>query len=204
MWNKILITVKKNKFILFSFAAFITFSLTLICIDIENFTVIDSRTIIIHQQSSGDISSTRGHISKAERDMPPTVNNSIEKVSQERKKIRIQDNKDSVMIPVNRFYRDTLSNSEVLKLYHFVLDEPASVNITFTNENVSNIGVSVYVVDVLNADKVSMTGREHPVLGSEKSFETGYMSLEAGIYFIRISQGSVYNPGSYKLWIRLY
>ncbi len=54
MWEKIFVSVKGNKIILFSFAALISF--TLIAINIENFTLFDNRTIIIQNKSSDDIS----------------------------------------------------------------------------------------------------------------------------------------------------
>lgn len=185
MWGKVLISVRKNKIILFSFAALISFSFTLIHMNIDNFILVDQRTIIIH---SADITPPQ---------VPETVPNP--------KPVPVPapvPRLSSVPVPINRFCRDNLSKSDTSKLYSFVLKESGNVNVIFTKENTVTANVSDYVIDVLNSEGISVTGKEHLVLGWDKNFETGDKYLEAGTYYVKISQGSVYNAGSYRLWVR--
>ncbi len=62
--------------------------------------------------------------------------------------------------------------------------------------------MSVYHVDVMNAEKISVINRGRLISGRTKNFETGYIDLEAGTYYIKISRGSIYSGGRYRLWIR--
>ena len=190
MIEKVFAFIKRNRIILFSFAAVVTFSFALIVINIENFTLIDKRTIII----SGDV-----RPEPATQIIPHTP---VTPAPTTPPVIREDREDDSIPIALNKPYAGSLKKSEASKLYSFVMNEPGIVNIIFTNAKPGKMNVSAYVVDVFDAHKVSMTRGGRLVSDREKKFETGDMHLEAGKYFIKISQGSVYSAGGYRLWIR--
>ena len=190
MIEKVIAFMKRNRIILFSFAAVVTFSFALVVINIENFTLIDKRTIII----SGDVRPEPATQIIPHTPVPPAPTTPPV--------IREDREDDSIPIPLNKHYAGSLKKSEASKLYSFVMNEPGIVNIIFTNTKPGRMNVSAFIVDVLNSEKVSMTKGGRLVSDSAKTFETGDIHLEAGKYFIRISHGSVYNSGSYRLWIR--
>lgn len=191
MWEKIFVSVKGNKIILFSFAALISF--TLIAINIENFTLFDNRTIIIQNKSSDDISLKPAIIDTPRKNVsaPLRVQETIAPAKTE----------EAITIQIDKYHNDDLG-SEESKLYRFDLNESERVNVIFTNEKTINADVSVYHVDVMNAEKISVINRGRLISGRTKNFETGYIDLEAGTYYIKISRGSIYSGGRYRLWIR--
>lgn len=65
-----------------------------------------------------------------------------------------------------------------------------------------NANASVYEIDVMNAEKVSVKSKK--VLGRDEKSETGYIDLKAGKYYIKVSRGSIYSGGRYRLWIRKF
>lgn len=200
MIEKVIAFMKRNRIILFSFAAVVTFSFALVVINIENFTLIDKRTIII----SGDVRHDPVHdpVPAPEPATQIIPHTPVPPAPTTPPVIREDREDDSIPIPLNKHYAGSLKKSEASKLYSFVMNEPGIVNIIFTNTKPGRMNVSAFIVDVLNSEKVSMIKGGRLVSDSAKTFETGDIHLEAGKYFIRISHGSVYNSGSYRLWIR--
>lgn len=207
MWTRILVAVKRNKLVFFSFAALVTFSLTLVSVNVERLTMSDNRTT-----NSTTINNTTIIYQIVSHDSVPALKhwNTLPLSADGLKKETVSASatvsqpvpEESVVIQVDEYHFDRLKKSEPSKLYRFVLNEPRSVRVIFTNKKTINADASVYCVDVLNAEKASVINGELKVPGIAGNFETGYIYLEAGTYYIKVSQGSIPHSGSYRLWVR--
>ena len=188
MLKKIFISAKKNKFILVSFATFMTiFSVTII--GIENHFDFDVKifNIVIN---IGKIVTGGGEKKKS---LPNSEG--------------LNDVKSSDTLPASPEHinlnvpcKGNLGTVQT-KSYTFTLEEPSSVQIIMREMNENVTGVSSYLLSTFDSENKPLCS-DLPVTGTRGCFKTGYVDYNTGTYRIDISRGNAYNGGNYKLELK--
>ena len=182
MLKKIFISAKKNKFILVSFATFMTiFSVTIIGIENLNFdfdfTIF--KIVTVGGEKKKSLPNSEGLNDVKSSDTLPASPEHIN---------------------LNAQYEGNLDTVQT-KSYTFTLKEPSSVEIIMSEMNENVTGVSSYLLSTFDSENKPLCSNL-PVTGTRGCFKTEYVDYNTGTYRIDISRGNAYNGGNYKLELR--
>ena len=110
------------------------------------------------------------------------------------------DNSSNEAVELYKSYEDKLTRKVPMKSYTLTLQKPMTLTIKMSGIKVTGANVSAYELKVVNSENKRVIYEK--VKGTQTEFEFARpVHFEAGTYRIKISLGSFYKEGTYKLQI---